>query len=194
MWENLTVGQYIRLLDIEQNDNLNEVERKQKMVSVIDNQDEEMYDNIKYRELIDQYNSKTQFLREMPITKAVDFIETKTRKYKFCFELNEITSGQYIDITNFGSNLLELNKIAACFFLPMDGDKYMAYGQIPHDLIAEDMLEAKFVDVHGCFVFFYQLLMELIKDTATYSRLTEEAKASLESLWKNGVGFIPQKK
>lgn len=194
MWNELTVGQYIKLLDIEQNDNLNIVERQQKMVAVLNNQEEEAYDNIKYRDLVEQYKSKTAFLSEMPITKPVDYLKTGTRTYKFCFELNEMTSGQYIDTMSFGTNLLELHKIAASFFLPMEGDKYMPYGHIPHDIVADDLLDAKFVEVHGCFVFFYQLLMELIKDTETYSKLTEEAKESLTRLWNNGVGYIPLRK
>ena len=32
----------------------------------------------------------------------------------------------------------------------MKGDKYMEYGSIPHEVVAEDLLKARFVDVYGC--------------------------------------------
>jgi hypothetical protein len=55
-------------------------------------------------------------------------------------------------------------------------------------------LDARFVDVYGCMLFFYQLFKELISDTITSSNLTEETRAALLRLWNDGVGFIPQKK
>ena len=74
----------------------------------------------------------------------------------------------------------------------MEGDKYMDYGSITHDAVAEDLLDAKFIEVYGCMVFFYQLFKELISDTITSLTITEEAKAVLIRLWKDGDGFIAQ--
>lgn len=131
----------------------------------------------------------------MPIdVKPVDFVEANGTKYKFCFELTEITSGQYIDIGVFSGNIISLNKIAACFFLPMKGDKYLSYGTIPHDKVAEDLLDAKFIEVYGCMVFFYQLFKELINATITSSTLSVEAKEAIMRLWKDGDGLLQQKK
>ena len=130
----------------------------------------------------------------MPECKAVDYLVVGDNRYKFCFELTEITSGQYIDINHFSGQIMQLNKIGACFFLPMKGDKYMEYGTIPHEIVAEDLLNARFVDVYGCMLFFYQLFKELISDTITSSNLKEETRAALLRLWKDGDGFIQQNK
>lgn len=194
MWNELTLGQYITLLDIEQNQQLNIVEKQQKKLALVEGRDEEEYDYIKYRELVERYNDKLSFLHQLPHTKACDYIQTPKRRYKFCFELSEITSGQYIDINNFSDNLMQLHKSAACFFLPMQDDKYMDYGIIPHDVVAEDLLDAKFIEVHGCLVFFCQLLKDLINDTITSSTITEKTKENLIRLWSDGVGFIVQNK
>lgn len=194
MWNELSVGQYISLLDIEQNQQLNIVEKQQKMLSVIEGKEESEYDNMKYRELVDLYKNKLEFLNQLPETKPHDFIQTKTRKYKFCFELSEIKSGQYIDINTFSSNLLNLNKIAACFFLPMEGEKYLEYGTIPHDVVAEDLLSANFIQVYGCMVFFSALFKELINDMLTYSTIQQETKEAIIRLWNAGDGFIAQNK
>lgn len=194
MWEKLTVGQFISLYDIETNENLNIVEKQQKMLSIVEGKPESDYDAIKYRELVEQCATKLAFFGQVPESKPVDFLEVNGKKYKFCFELSEITTGQYIDISAFSGQIVQLNKIAACFFLPMKGKRYMEYGSIPHDVVAEELLEAKFLDVYGCMVFFYQLFKELINDTITYSNLTEEAKEALLRLWKDGVGYIAPSK
>lgn len=154
MWDKLSVGQFISLYDIETNQNLNIVEKQQKMLSIIEGKPESEYETYKYRQLVEDYHSKTEFFYNVPECKPVDILEVNGNRYKFCFELTEITAGQYIDITHFSGEIMQLNKIAACFFLPMKGKRYMEYGSVPHDKVAEDLLDARFVDVYGCMVFF----------------------------------------
>ena len=194
MWDSIKVGQFIQMLDIEQNENLNMVEKQQKMLSIIENVPEEVYDYIKYRELVKLYAEKIAFFQTMPEAKPVDFIEVNGKRYKFCFELSEMTSGQYIDTNVLGSDLMQLHKIAACFFLPMEGDKYLDYGTIPHSVVADELLEAKFIEVYGCWLFFYLLYKELIKDIITSSEMKEEVKATLLRLWNVGDGYTAQNK
>lgn len=194
MWDKLTVGQFISLYDIELSEQLNIVEKQQKMLAVVEGKSEEEYETIKYRQLVQDYAAKLEFFNNVPECKPVDYLVVNGNRYKFCFELTEITSGQYIDINHFSGQIMQLNKIAACFFLRMKGDKYMEYGTIPHEVVAEDLLDARFVDVYGCMLFFYQLFKELISDTITSSNLTEETRAALLRLWNDGDGFIPQKK
>lgn len=194
MWDKLTVGQFITLYDIELSDQLNIVEKQQKMLAIIEGRDEEEYESIKYRELVQQYADKLKFFSDIPDCKPVDYINANGNRYKFCFEITEITAGQYIDIMHFSGQIMQLNKIAACFFLPTKGDKYMEYGSIPHDVVAEDLLEAKFVEVYGCMLFFYHLFKELVNDTITSLNLREESKEALLRLWNDGDGFIQLKR
>ncbi len=194
MWEKLTVEQFIQLYDIELSEQLNVVEKQQKMLAIVEGKNEEDYDNMKYRDMVDEYWTKMAFFNNIPECKAVDYIEVGENRYKFCFELTEITAGQYIDINSFAGQIMQLNKIAACFMLPMKGDKYMEYGSIPHEVVAEDLLKARFVDVYGCMLFFWTLFQELINDTIISSKLKEETKDSLLRLWKDGVGLVQQKK
>jgi hypothetical protein len=154
MWDKLTVGQFISLYDIEINANLNIIEKQQKMLSIVEGKPESYYDTFKYRDLISEYGEKLSFFDNIPETKPVDFLQVGGKRYKFVHELNEITAGQYIDILAFSGEIMQLNKIAACFFLPMDGKRYQPYGKVPHDIVAEDLLDAKFLDVYGCMLFF----------------------------------------
>jgi hypothetical protein len=190
MWDKLTVGQFITLYDIEVNANLNIIEKQQKMLAVIEGKNEREYDDYKYRDLIKEYGEKLSFFDNIPEAKPVDFLQTVTNRYKFCYEVNEITAGQYIDILAFSGEIMQLNKIAACFFLPMEGDKYQGYGVVPHDRVADDLLGAKFLEVYGCMLFFCQLFNELISSTITYSIQNKELAEKAARLWNVGGGYL----
>jgi hypothetical protein len=192
MWDKLTVGQFINLYDIEASPNLNIIEKQQKMLAVIEGKNEREYDDYKYRDLIHEYGEKLSFFNNIPESKPVDFLETVTNRYKFCYELQEITAGQYIDILSFSGEIMQLNKIAACFFLPMEGDKYKGYGVVPHEVVADDLLEANFLQVYGCMLFFCQLFNELISSTITYSIQNKDLAEKAVRLWKGGVGSTAQ--
>jgi hypothetical protein len=192
MWDKLTVGQFITLYDIEASQNLNIIEKQQKMLAVIEGKNEREYDDYKYRDLIQEYGEKLSFFNNIPESKPVDFLEVGDNRYKFCYELQEITAGQYIDILSFSGEIMQLNKIAACFFLPMEGDKYKGYGVVPHDVVADDLLEANFLQVYGCMLFFCQLFNELISSTITYSIQNKDLAEKAVRLWKGGVGSTAQ--
>jgi hypothetical protein len=192
MWDKLTVGQFITLYDIEASPNLNIIEKQQKMLAVIEGKNEREYDEYKYRDLIQEYSEKLSFFNNIPESKPVDFLEVGDHRYKFCYELQEITAGQYIDILSFSGEIMQLNKIAACFFLPMEGDKYKGYGVVPHEVVADDLLEANFLQVYGCMLFFCQLFNELISSTITYSIQNKEMAEKAVRLWRAGVGSTAQ--
>jgi hypothetical protein len=192
MWDKLTVGQFITLYDIEASQNLNIIEKQQKMLAVIDGKNEREYDDYKYRDLIQEYSEKLSFFNNIPESKPVDFLQVGDNRYKFCFEIHEITAGQYIDILAFSGEIMQLNKIAACFFLPMEGDKYKGYGVVPHEVVADDLLEANFLQVYGCMLFFCQLFNELISSTITYSIQNKEMAEKAARLWRAGVGSTAQ--
>ena len=190
MWDKLTVGQFISLYDIETNANLNIIEKQQKMLAIVDGKDEEYYDDFKYRDLMHEFAEKLSFFDNIPQTKPVDFLQVGENRYKFCYELHEITAGQYIDILAFSGEIMQINKIAACFFLPMLGDKYQGYGVVPHDVVADDLLGAKFIEVYSCMLFFCQLFSELISNTITCSMVNQEMAKKVVDLWQGGAGYL----
>jgi hypothetical protein len=194
MWDKLSVGQFITLYDIDASSNLNLIEKQQKMLAVIDGKNEDDYDDYKYRDLMREYGEKLSFFNSIPETKPVDYLQVGENRYKFCYELHEITAGQYIDITSFSGEIMQINKIAACFFLPMEGDKYKGYGVVPHDIVAEDLLSANFLEVYGCMLFFCQLFNELISSTITSSIKNTDLAEKAARLWSVGAGYTAQKR
>lgn len=192
MWDKLTVGQFITLYDIEVNANLNIIEKQQKMLAMIEGKNERDYDGYKYRDLIKEFGEKLSFFDNIPETKPVDFLQVGDNRYKFCYEMHEITAGQYIDILAFSGAIMQLNKIAACFFLPMKGKKYQGYGAVPHDVVADDLLGANFLEVYGCMLFFCQLFNELISNTITSSIQNKALAEKAVHLWQGGAGYLAQ--
>jgi hypothetical protein len=190
MWDKLTVGQFISLYDIETNANLNIIEKQQKMLAIVEGKDEEFYDTYKYRDLMHEYADKLSFFDNIPDTKPADYLQVGENRYKFCYELHEITAGQYIDILAFSGEIMQINKIAACFFLPMKGDKYQGYGVVPHDVVADDLLGAKFIEVYSCMLFFCQLFSELIGTTITFSMENQKMAKKVLDLWQGGGGYL----
>jgi hypothetical protein len=190
MWDKLTVGQFISLYDIETNANLNIIEKQQKMLAIVEGKSEEHYDTFKYRDLMHTYAEKLDFFNNIPQTKPVDFLQVGENRYKFCYELNEITAGQYIDILAFSGEIMQLNKIAACFFLPMKGKRYQGYGAVPHDVVSDDLLGAKFIEVYSCMLFFCQLFSELISNITTSSMQNKEMAEKVARLWQGGAGYL----
>ena len=190
MWDKLTVGQFISLYDIETNANLNIIEKQQKMLSIVEGKDEEFYDTYKYRDLMHEYADKLSFFDNIPDTKPADYLQVGENRYKFCYELHEITAGQYIDILAFSGEIMQINKIAACFFLPMKGDKYQGYGVVPHDVVADDLLGAKFIEVYSCMLFFCQLFSELIGTTIISSMENQKMAKKVLDLWQGGAGYL----
>jgi hypothetical protein len=189
MWQDISVRQFIQLYDIELNPNLFLIEKQVKMLSVLEGKDEQHYDTIKYRELLELVSEKTKFYDVLPQAKPVDYLYVNGNKYKFIHEIDEITAGQFIDISHYGNNMMEINMAAACFFRPVVNKKVLKYGAVPHKIISEDLLDAKFIDVYGCLVFFYQLLLEFTSNTLFSSELTKRNRDKIMTLIKDGAGF-----
>lgn len=189
MWEALTVRQFIQLLDIEQNNKLSEGERNLHMLAIVEGNKIEDYKDINYYVLLKKFVDKTSFFNVIPQTKAVDIIEVNGNRYKFCHDITEITAGQFIDINHYGQNIMEMHMAASCFFLPMKGKKIMPYGSVPQQQVAEDLLDARFIDVHGCLLFFYHVLINYTKDTL-FSLISDSSRREiLTRLYNDGGGF-----
>lgn len=192
VWENITVRQYLEMLDIEQNKNLDDFEKQVKLLCVIDGKKETDYDNVKYKDFLERLKIVTDQTRKIPVLKSSNYISVNGNRYKFIHELNEITAGQFIDFNHFSKDIMNYNKTCSVFFLGMKGDRVCAYGEIPQEKIAEDLLDAKFVEVHGCMVFFYHLLIEsILRTTYSSEKMVTTLKREMDnSLFLGGGNII----
>jgi hypothetical protein len=182
MWEQITVRQYLELYDIESNKNITDLDKQVKMLCVVEQKKEDDYDHMKYKDFLLHLKDVTDKMREIPDCKPVDVLEVNGNKYKFVHQIDEITAGQYIDFSHFSQEPLNLNKTAAVFFLPIKGKTVCKYGEVAHEKVAEDLLDARFIDVNGCLLFFYHVVTESILSLPTYST---EGKAAVKKLMDN---------
>jgi hypothetical protein len=191
VWEKITVRQYLEMLDIEQNKNIDDFEKQVKLLCVIDNKKETDYDNVKYKDFLERLKVVTDEIRKIPTPKAQNYISVNGNRYKFVHELNELTAGQFIDFNHFAKDIMNYNKTCSVFFLGMKGERVCAYGEIPQDKIAEDFLDAKFIEVHGCMLFFYHLLIEsTLRMLYSSEKMVETMKREMDNSMQIGVGNI----
>lgn len=193
-WQKLTLRQYIHIVDIIENENLSLIEKQVKILCQLEGKEESDFDSVKYIDFIKIAAEKTSFLKKLPELKAVDEINVNGQRFIFVHDLFEMTAGQYIDINQFGGKVNELHKAASVFFLPVKGKKVLRYGEEPFEKVAETLLDAKFIEVQGCLVFFYQLLINFVGDSEIFSRMTDKAKATMIHSLNVGVGNFGQNK
>lgn len=189
-WETLTLRQFIELNDIQQNNNLSTIEKELKMLCCLENRPESEYLSLKYRDLLSLVKERTDFLHNPPEFKPVDEIEVNGIRFKFLHQIEEMTAGQFIDIDFFKGNVNELHKAAAVLFLPYKGKKLLKYGEMNFNEVGEILLDAKFVEIQGCLLFFCELLTGFVTTTEIYSKMTETAKKTLIHSLRVGVGNI----
>lgn len=190
MWDKLTVRQYLQMYDIESNKNLNDLDKQVKMLCVMEGKEESDYDKVPYKDFLLHLKEVTEGLKDMPVCKPVDVLEVNGTKYKFIHQINEITAGQFIDFNHFSQDPMNLNLTAAVFFLPYKGKRICKYGEVPHEKVAEDILDARFIDINGCLLFFYHVVTECIVSMPTYSTQTrQEVRALMDSFLNIGGGI-----
>ena len=156
---------------------------------------------------IDKLNTelkKTEFMHIAPNPKAVDYIEVNGRKYKCIYDIRRMPFARYFETKYFSTDVAKnLHNIAGCMVMPMKKNwlgRWVVdkYDSSKHDEYAQDMLEAKFVNVYGAVVFFYLVFKGWIKTSKGYlvsemmkskKMTTWEAEALMQTLCDSMDGF-----
>jgi hypothetical protein len=193
-WQSLTLRQYIQIIDIIENENLSLIDKQVKILCQLEGKEESDFDRVKYLDFIKIAAEKTSFLKKLPELKAVDEINVNGQKFVFVHDLFELTAGQFIDINQFSGKVNELHKAASVFFLPVKGKRILNYGEEPFEKVAETLLDAKFIEIQGCLVFFYQLLINFVGDSEIFSKMTDKGRATMIHSLNIGVGNFGQNK
>jgi hypothetical protein len=115
-------------------------------------------------------------------------IDTGTRKYGITYEPKNLRAGQYIEVQEFGKgDIIEnLHLIMASISYPVKKNFWGRWvagknDSSRHEIVANDMLSAKFIDVYSACVFFCHLLKNSIVGLESYL----EKRMKQEGLNKN---------
>lgn len=180
---------YLQLVDDNQNEAVNSVFFKSKLL--------EIFCNIPYADL---HKLKMSDLNEIvdiiynALEQDTELVKTFTMgdtQFGFIPKLDDMTFGEYIDLDTFISDWKNINKAMAVLYRPVKaikGEKYVIEdyrGDNYHDIMKKMPLNAVF----GAIVFFYNLGIDCSKGMMNY--LEEQANNTElgRDLEQNGVGI-----
>ena len=175
-WSDLNLFQYqqlVKALSIE-----DDIDKTVKLVSIVTNKTENEVLSMSIADF-NKEKEKLNFLSEEIQGKPIKYIKVNGRKYKCIYDVRNIPAARYIESKVFGSDLVaNIHKLAATMVMPMKktifGWKVDKYDAAKHEEYAQDMLEARFVDVYHSAVFFLSVYLNWIKVSEDY--LMEELK------------------
>jgi hypothetical protein len=189
-WNDINVYQWQQLQQVLNNrpESDTDLDLAVKCLSIITNKTELEIDFYSIEQLNKELK-KTEFLHHAPNPKAVDHIEINGRRYKCIYDIRRLPFARYFETKYFSNDVSKnLHNIAGCMVMPMKKnwlgrwviDKYDAS---KHEEYAQDMLEAKFVNVYGAVVFFYLVFKGWIKTSKGYL-VTEMMKSKKMTTWE----------
>jgi len=158
-WQDINVFQFQQI--VKAREEKDSIERDSKLIAIINGWTERDVDSLPVYEFAKQ-KQKLNFLNDDISGKPVDYITVNGHRYKCIYDIRKINAARYIESKTFAQELIpNLHKIAASLIHPMKKSlfswKLDKYDASKHEDYAQDMLEAKFVDVYHSVVFFYHV-------------------------------------
>lgn len=177
-WNKITVRQYQEIFPILAKDDLSDLDKLVKVISILTGYYEDFIDSWSIDKL-NEYKHLFEFDFKKEARKRV---KVNGRYYRFNWEVNKLKAARYIEAKTFvGDGLFQnLHKIMASCVVPERKIGFLyfdkKYNAADHDKYATDLLDAPFPFVYNACVFFCQLLMKWIDVTLSYS---EELKGKM---------------
>ena len=175
MWQKISVWQYQQIYNVlnSKDKNDTDLDINVRLVAIVNNLTEMQVDSLPLNEYAKLRKTIT-FLNEPINGKPVKFIRTSnSKRYRINYDVSKMPFARYIESKVFSEDLYgNLHKLAATMVIPQK-KKLGFWVDLPYDAsshqeYANDMLEAKFVDVYHSLVFFYQLYRNWIEVSQDY--------------------------
>lgn len=167
-WSEISVGEYIELVSILRDDELDEVEVNNYILSILSGLEVREIRALElnsFKELL----KSIHFLRTEPTSKIRKSYNIDGVEYMTTLRLDKVTTGQYMDLqamaTNPDSILENMSKILAVFLIPK-GKKYGEYDVLE----VANIIDSKFMieDAYALTFFFSTLNQKLLKCSQDY--------------------------
>jgi hypothetical protein len=154
-FEDLTIKQYIDLLEVDKLE-ISEIEKKIKKLAIVLDKKESEVENLPLTAF-----DKIKFLDNIPNQiKFRDKTRIGLKFYKACTDLNEIGVNQLVDFYSLHKNNAPINELLAVIYKPYNPDK--------HKEISKAFLDKKVGEVLGTVFFFRNYYMRCEKLIAEY--------------------------
>ena len=169
-WKDITIAEYQRYLQIAKS---NRRTRDNEIISLFCKIDKELLKKLKLKDkkvLVNKINKFVNSKNETSLEKRIKF---NGKKYGFIPNLSKITTGEFVDIEEYGKNINEnLHRIMSVLYREVDKEVNEFYSVKPYD---PDELEIdKFKDLPmsttlSAIDFFFRLGTRLLEDLNSYS-------------------------
>ena len=169
-WKDITISEFQRYLQIAKSKRKT---RDEEIIALFCKLDKKTIKKIKLKDkniLVDKINTFINTKNETKLQKRVTF---KGKDYGFVPNLSKITTGEFVDIEEYGRNINEnLHKVMCVLYREIDKEVNEFYSVKPYD---PDELEIdKFKDFPmrttlSAIDFFFRLGMNLLEDLNNYS-------------------------
>lgn len=182
-WNEISVGEYIELVSILRDEELDEVEINNYILSLLSGLDVREIRALElnsFKELL----KSIHFLRTEPTSKIRKSYNIDGVEYMTTLRLDKVTTGQYMDLqamTTTPDSILEnMSKILAVFLIPK-GKKYGEYDVLE----VANIIDSKFMieDAYALTFFFSTLNQKLLKCSQDYL-ISMKKKAEKKKLKK----------
>ena len=164
----------------------------QKMVQIFCNVDLYVVAKMKQQDLNYAVTKISDLFKKIP--ELVTIFKLNGTEFGFIPNLNDMSSGEYMDLDGYITDWEDSHKSMAVLYRPIKqklGNKYLIEDYEGSDKFAEQMLDAPMDVVLSSKVFFWTLGRELLKSTMDF--LEESKPMSLvnkHNLGKDGVGIL----
>lgn len=174
-WNELSVWQYQQIYPIvtKPMKEWSNLDIESKLIGIIYNLTDAQVDNLSVMQF-NNLRGTLGFLKEDVQGEAAKYVVINKTRYRFIYDVFQIKAARYIESKVFSTDLIgNLHKIAASMVVPQRKNWYgkwvdQEYDAANHSLYANDMLEAKFVNVYNSIVFFYQVYRNWIEISKGY--------------------------
>jgi hypothetical protein len=121
-WDRVTISDFMMIEEINQDANLNSLEKMIKILSVLSGVNDSFFNKFLVTDLT-QLFEKVDFLKTPPNAQLKDFYVIGGKKYKFIKRYADLSTGQHIDLDHFTKDrtgiIDNLHTICAIFLLPV---------------------------------------------------------------------------
>ena len=194
---NITIPDSLNEITLEQFQRFDKLTNDNEPSEFVNQKTIEIFCNIQLKEIAKiSYQSSKEILEHLNVLfqkkpKFVQSFELFGVKYGFEPNIEEISTGAFIDAESYLTDVQSLHKAMAVLYRPIIAKAKDLYVIEPYEsaLKYEGIMKSAPLDVVlGMQVFFWDLSIELLNATSHYiqDNLTEEEKSLLE---KNGVGI-----
>lgn len=199
-WSSITLGQYQGVYKIMKSD-MEELDKQLNITALLLNKTPYEIENLS----VSDFNKTAKelafvFTEKIPVIQAKKIIKTAKNRYAINYDVSKYSVRQYVETKHFLTSDF-IDNIHLILASNVEKVKYKVFksknsGE-DHRKVAEDLLNAKFIDVYHSTLFFCQLLKASINGIADYlekmtsMRLKNERILVSTLLRKSMDGFIP---